>query len=56
MEQIMKTQALGNISMGSYMDSKKTLEINPKNFVMIELCKCVDVDKFDKMVKDLVLL
>jgi molecular chaperone HtpG len=56
MEQIMKAQAFKNTSMGSYMSSKKILEINLDNFVMIELCKCVDVYKFDRMVKDLVLL
>jgi molecular chaperone HtpG len=38
------------------MNIKKTLEINPKNFIMIELHKCVDVNKSNKTVKDLVLL
>lgn len=40
--------------MGSYMLSKKMMEINLDNFIMKELCKCVDVDKGDKIVKDLV--
>jgi molecular chaperone HtpG len=52
----MKAHALRNINMGSYMSSKKTLEINPQNIVMTELHKCVHVDKSDKMVKDLVFL
>jgi molecular chaperone HtpG len=56
MEQIMKAQTLRNTSINSYMSNKKTLKINLENFVMIGLCKCVDVNKFDKTVKDLVLL
>ncbi len=51
-----EAQALKDINMGNYMSSKKTLEINPKNYVMIELRKCIDVDKSNKIVKDLVLL
>jgi len=56
MERIMKAQALRNNSSGSFMVSKKTLEINPEHSIVIELRKKVEKDKSDKTVKDLVWL
>ncbi|CAA2991767.1 heat shock 83 [Olea europaea subsp. europaea] len=55
-DKVEKAQALRDGSMGSYMSSKKTMEINPENGIMEDLRKRAEADKNDKSVKDLVLL
>lgn len=54
-ERVMIAQSSRDSGMTGYMSSKKTVEINPENYMMEELRKHADADRNDKSVKDLVL-
>jgi len=56
MERIMKYQPLRDRTMGTYMSSRKTLEINPKNSIVEELQARATKDKTDRTVKDMIIL
>lgn len=56
MERIMKAQALRDASQSAYMMSKKTMEVNPTNSIIMALREKADADQSDKTVKDLIWL
>jgi len=56
MERIMKAQALREHTMGTYMSSRKTFEINPENPTIEKLRTLIAADAGDKMARDLMLL
>ncbi len=50
----MRAQALRDNSQMGYMSSKKTLELNPFNPIIVSLRQKAEADSSDKTVKDLV--
>ncbi|ETO07960.1 hypothetical protein RFI_29430, partial [Reticulomyxa filosa] len=56
MERIMKAQALRDNSMTQYMQSKKTIEINPNYVIVSNLKEKFAADPFNKTIKDLAVI
>lgn len=56
MERIMRAQALRDATQSSYMSSRKTMEINPTNSIIVALREKAEADQSDKTVKDLIWL
>jgi molecular chaperone HtpG len=56
MERIMKAQALRDATQSAYMMSKKTMEVNPSNSIIVALREKAEADQSDKTVKDLIWL
>jgi len=56
MERIMKAQALRDATQSAYMMSKKTMEVNPTNSIIVALREKAASDQSDKTVKDLIWL
>lgn len=56
MQKIMKHQALRDDSMGSVMQGKKTLEINPDNSIIKTLAKKLEQEDQQMQVKDITTL
>ena len=52
MQRIMQAQALGDAQRQTYMQGKKTIEINPRHPLIVGLLEKVQVDEEDESAKD----